>query len=97
MMGVGGRTIEEAQQAMSYREFLGWIKYREKYGPLNASVRLETSLAMLMAQQSRSGEIIPFLPFRAQPENTDQPDNPSIVSVFSMLKNVSKKGEENGI
>ena len=41
MNGIGGRTIAEAQERMSRREFLVWLKYREKYGPLNIMMRTE--------------------------------------------------------
>ena len=44
MNGIGGRTIAEAQERMSRREFLVWLKYREKYGPLNIMMRTEWGL-----------------------------------------------------
>lgn len=33
--GIGGRTIKEAKQRLSYQEFLAWAEYRRRYGCLN--------------------------------------------------------------
>lgn len=41
MNGIGGRTIAEAQERMSIREFQIWLRYREKYGQLNNMMRIE--------------------------------------------------------
>lgn len=41
MNGIGGRTIAEAQERMSLREFQVWVKYRNKYGQLNVMMRTE--------------------------------------------------------
>ena len=30
MNGIGGRTIAEAQENMTYPEFLVWVKFRQK-------------------------------------------------------------------
>jgi len=45
---VGGRTIEEAQKNISYEEFVRWVKYRNRRGPLNVGLRVEHDLAMIM-------------------------------------------------
>jgi hypothetical protein len=47
MHGIGGRTIEEAQNRVSYREFVTWVKYRNKRGSLNAGMRIERGSALL--------------------------------------------------
>ncbi|AYY00699.1 MULTISPECIES: phage tail assembly protein T [Klebsiella] len=47
MNGIGGRTIAEAQERMSRREFLVWLKYREKYGPLNIMMRTEWGASLI--------------------------------------------------
>lgn len=44
MNGIGGRTIAEAQERMSLREFQVWVKYRNKYGQLNVMMRTEWGL-----------------------------------------------------
>ncbi|SXF83111.1 phage tail assembly protein T [Klebsiella variicola] len=47
MNGIGGRTIVEAQERMSLREFQVWIKYRNKHGPLNIMMRTEWGAALV--------------------------------------------------
>ncbi|STW07813.1 Uncharacterised protein [Klebsiella grimontii] len=47
MNGIGGRTIAEAQERMSLREFQVWVKYRNKYGPLNIMMRTEWGSALV--------------------------------------------------
>lgn len=47
MCGIGGRTIAEAQQRMSYPEFARWVAYRRKRGPLNLGLRVDRGAAVL--------------------------------------------------
>lgn len=47
LAGIGGRTIEEAKERLSYAEVLDWIEYRRQYGPLNLGYRLEWILAQV--------------------------------------------------
>ncbi|ATX89005.1 TPA: phage tail protein [Klebsiella aerogenes] len=47
MNGIGGRTIAEAQERMSRREFLVWLKYREKYGQFNLMMRTEWGASLV--------------------------------------------------
>lgn len=47
MCGVGGRTIAEAQQRVSYVEFCQWAQYRAKRGSLNVGLRVERGSALL--------------------------------------------------
>lgn len=47
MNGIGGRTIAEAQERMNLREFQIWVKYRNKYGPLNIMMRTEWGSALV--------------------------------------------------
>lgn len=47
MCGVGGRTIAEAQQRISYVEFCQWSQYRAKRGSLNLGLRVERGSALL--------------------------------------------------
>lgn len=64
LCGVGGRTVAEAKQRISYDEFLMWMAYRRRYGPLTAARRIETSLAMLMLQNNGGkAKLADFLPF----------------------------------
>lgn len=47
LAGIGGRTIAEAKQRMSWAEFQAWCKYRAKHGPLSSQQRLEDVGAFL--------------------------------------------------
>ncbi|NIF15629.1 hypothetical protein [Pantoea sp. Cy-639] len=49
MNGIGGRTIAEAQENMTYPEFLTWVKFRQKRGSLHLGMRLEVALAQFQA------------------------------------------------
>lgn len=63
MNGIGGRTIAEAQDRMSLREFQVWVKYRNKYGPLNVMMRTEwgaSLVASVLANINKSKNSPPF-------------------------------------
>lgn len=48
MHGIGGRTIAEAKERISYPEWLTWLKYRNKRGSLNTGLRVENGAARLV-------------------------------------------------
>ncbi len=63
MNGIGGRTIAEAQERISLREFQVWVKYRNKYGPLNVMMRTEwgaSLVASVLANINKSKNSPPF-------------------------------------
>ncbi|TYF48017.1 phage tail protein [Enterobacter hormaechei] len=45
--GIGGRTIAEAKERLSFREFQQWVQYRQKYGNLNPMMRIEWGAALV--------------------------------------------------
>jgi len=47
MNGIGGRTIAEAQERMSFTEYQTWLLYRQKYGGLNPMIRTEWGAALV--------------------------------------------------
>lgn len=49
MHGIGGRTIQEAQETMTYPEFLVWCKFRRKRGSLHTGMRVEEGIARWMS------------------------------------------------
>lgn len=73
MCGIGGRTIAEAQQAISYPEFVQWAKYRAKRGSLNLGLRVERGSALLATlyanSKSKNGGygLHDFAPYHDQP------------------------------
>lgn len=66
MNGVGGATIEEAKQRITYAEFQDWLKYRNMRGSLFTGNRLESGFALLAYMVNRAAggknEIIDFMP-----------------------------------
>ncbi|HBY8789326.1 TPA: phage tail assembly protein T [Klebsiella pneumoniae] len=63
MNGIGGRTIAEAQERMSLREFQVWVKYRNKYGQLNVIMRTEwgaSLVASVLANINKAKSTPPF-------------------------------------
>nr|WP_082816396.1 hypothetical protein [Pseudomonas citronellolis] len=73
MCGVGGRTIAEAQQRLSYREFMAWSRYRAKRGTLHIGMRVERGSALLATlyanSHSKNGgfKLYDFMPHESEP------------------------------
>ena len=75
LAGVGGKTIEEAKQRLSYDEFQLWVEYRKRHGPLWHGPRLEHGAALVAhtvasvaprKKGARGPKFSDFLPQRAQ-------------------------------
>jgi hypothetical protein len=49
MNGIGGRTIAEAQENMSFAEWIVWLKFRGKRGSLHTGMRVEVAFAEFQA------------------------------------------------
>ncbi|MFH4258903.1 hypothetical protein WAJ21_21040, partial [Acinetobacter baumannii] len=47
--GIGGGSLEEAEENLSHAEVMFWRAYRQKYGSLNLGRRLEQSFGSWMA------------------------------------------------
>lgn len=47
MNGIGGRTIQEAKERMSYVEAMQWIAFINRRGTLNLGMRVELLIAQL--------------------------------------------------
>lgn len=54
MHGIGGRTIEEAQQTISYPEYLKWVAFYRKRGSLHVGMRVEQGFGLLAAIYANS-------------------------------------------
>lgn len=78
MAGIGGRTIAEAQQRLSYAEVQQWVAYRAKRGTLHPGLRQDRAaglLATLYANAHRQKDAQPyqlwaFLPHEEPPPLT---------------------------
>lgn len=74
--GIGGTTIAEAKERISYPEWLQWCAYRAKRGSLNVGQRVEYSvamMAMLYANAHKGRDVQPFKLHEFAP-NHDQPE-----------------------
>ena len=64
--GVGGATIEEAKQRITYAEFQDWVRFRNMRGSLFTGNRLESGFALLawIVQKGLGGtrEMVDFMP-----------------------------------
>lgn len=73
MHGIGGRTIAEAKERISYPEYLTWLKYRLRRGSLNTGMRVEYGAAMLAtlyanSHSKNSGhQLHDFAPYHDEP------------------------------
>ena len=74
LAGVGGRTIEEAKNRMTYVEYLQWLKYRRRRGSLFMGNRLESGFALIawMIHRALGGkkEMDFFMPHWEQPQQS---------------------------
>ncbi|AMA18820.1 phage tail protein [Klebsiella pneumoniae] len=64
MNGIGGRTIAEAQERMSLREFQVWVKYRNKYGQLNVMMRTEWGASLVASVLANINKVKNAPPFK---------------------------------
>lgn len=73
LAGIGGRTIAEAQERLSYTEFCRWMAYRRKRGSFNVGMRLEHGSALLATlyanARSKNGgyKLTDFMPHMEEP------------------------------
>lgn len=91
MCGVGGRTIAEAKQNMSYDEFVAWCKYRSLQGGLNIGLRVDRAVSRALAvyfnAMSKGKKLKPhdFSPYdQESPVDVDDVDQ-----VFNTLKSIA--------
>lgn len=86
--GIGGSTIAEAKENLSYAEYLDWCSYIKKRGSLDVGSRIEWAGALIamVVNNSNGGKakMTDFMPHYEEPPA-------SIESVFNMLKAKAKK------
>lgn len=54
MNGIGGQTVAEAKERMTYREALMWSDFIKKRGSLHTGLRLENGFALLAVMMNRA-------------------------------------------
>jgi hypothetical protein len=71
LAGVGGCTVAEAKERLTYEEALAWSAYMRKRGSLNVGMRLEHGFALLAAMINNAlggrAELRDFMP-HAEPK-----------------------------
>lgn len=81
--GIGGCTIAEAKERLTYEEALSWFAFINKRGSLNDGMRLEGGFALIAMMISRAmggkAEMADFMP------HVEKDDPLSIDSVFKKL------------
>lgn len=86
--GIGGKTIAEAKENMSYGEYLDWCEYIRRRGSLDVGSRLEWAAAMIsmIVNNSNGGKakMTDFMPHWEQPQA-------KVEDVFRMLKSKVRK------
>ncbi|WP_422652877.1 phage tail assembly protein T [Arsukibacterium sp. UBA3155] len=50
---MGGKTVAEAKERVSYQEYLSWLSFRRQHGPLAMQLRQERIAAAQMFQLSK--------------------------------------------
>ena len=79
LCGVGGRTVAEAKENVSYGEFCSWLQYRNKRGSLNTGWRTEYGFGLLatlivnaLKKDGKKAEIYDFAPHADRPDVEDE-------------------------
>lgn len=75
---------------MPYSEYVGWIAYIDKFGPLNPMLRMEAAVARLAALWSKDGKPSDFMPWPKEPDVEATPD---MVMGFLTASAAPKKGK----
>lgn len=68
--GIGGQTVAEAKERMSYSEALMWSAFIKKRGSLHVGMRIENGVALLAVMINRAlggkAEMTDFMPHADQ-------------------------------
>lgn len=68
LCGIGGKTIAEAQDQLSYEEYIKWLWYRQKFGPLDTFTRQDRGFALIACAISGEKKLTTFMPFHDEGE-----------------------------
>ncbi len=96
LAGVGGRTVAEARDRLTYAEVVAWGAYRQKYGTLHVGMRLEVGFGQLLAMvcNALGGDADPrdFMPHVPKPE----PEPLSAARIMAVLGAVAPAKQTDG-
>lgn len=90
LAGVGGATVEEAQERMSYAEFVSWVAYARKRGGLSLSTHLEDGFGLVSAvvTQLATGKPKRIADFKPKREEEAEAD---IMVVYRLLSTKARE------
>ena len=76
LAGVGGRTVAEAKERLSYDEVQAWSAYMERRGSLHVGMRLEYGFALLASIVNNAlgghATMRDFMPHIEQPNSLEE-------------------------
>ena len=76
LAGVGGRTVAEAKERLSFDEARAWSAYMERRGSLHVGMRLEYGFALLATIVNRAlggkANLRDFMPHADQPNTIEE-------------------------
>ncbi|KAF0804933.1 phage protein [Alcanivorax xiamenensis] len=88
--GVGGRTIAEAKERLTYEEARSWFAYIQKRGSLHFGRRLEQIIAMIMPAWVKVADPYALMPHESRP----QADSADFHTLSQMLQGVARGNEK---
>ena len=71
----------ELRAQMSYSEFMGWLAYIDKNGPLSPTLRMDAAIARLAMTMTKGATMKDFMPWPKEPEVEATPE-----AVFALIK-----------
>jgi hypothetical protein len=95
LCGVGGRTVEEAKENLTYDEYVNWCRYRSKWGGLHVGMRIDRAVAHALrayfnahskTANLRFPSFSPYDEAAKKSVNVESPDE-----VFALLSSLAKE------
>lgn len=98
LAGIGGATIAEAKERLTYEEVLTWCEYIKNHGPLDLHGRLEYGFALVAHQihQSVGGKakFEAFAPYLSRQVTNDETQTKTVdeeaQAIMLMLASLAK-------
>lgn len=91
--GIGGNTIREAKENLSFGEFVEWRKYIAKRGSLNTGRRLEAGFGLVstVINNAHGGKakLSDFMPYESKVEDKEG----TLEDVMGVISSVAVRGD----
>lgn len=86
LSGVGGKTIAEAKQRLSYHEALQWFAYLKKYGTPNRHLHHGFALVATMINNALGGDAkVPDFMLGSEPKPIEEEEAASLEDILAIL------------